>query len=570
LAACGGGDAGSPTDDGGVDGTNEASDDQSSTDASADTTEAASRDATPDAHDASPDTSDGGDDGSSDAGDAGDSGDDGSDSPPSDAFAADAGDATTQDSGDAGDAGDSGDAGDAGDSGILSWHPLVTQPTFSTDTALLLTDGTVMVHSADDASMWWRLAPDSFGQYGNGTWSQLASLPAGYAPTYFASAVLPDGRVLVEGGEYNGDGGNPVDTTLGALYDPVANTWTPIAPPTGWSTVGDAPGAVLANGVFMMGNATTAEEALFDAGALTWTTTGNGKADLNEEEGWTLLPSGQLLTIDCLNGTQSELYDPEAGAWTGAGSTTVTLVDQQEIGPAVLLPNGDVMATGATPHTAVLHAKTWSAGPDLPGSDAGQLVLGDAPAALLPNGNVLCIASPGLYQTGAHFLEYDGGTFAEVAGTPNAAADSNFFMRVLILPTGEVMVLDGTTDVELREPSGTPDPAWMPTLTTVPSTATRGTTYAIHGTQFNGLSQAMQYGDDAQMATNYPLVRITNNASGHVFYARTHDHSTMAVATGNQDVSTSFDVPMAAETGPSEIVVVANGIASMPAAITIQ
>ena len=45
--------------------------------------------------------------------------------------------------------------------------------------------------------------------------------------------------------------------------------------------------------------------------------------------------------------------------------------------------------------------------------------------------------------------------------------------------------------------------------------------------------------------TNYPLVRITNNNTGHVFYARTHDHSSMGVATGNMAVSTNFDVPSA-------------------------
>ncbi len=72
------------------------------------------------------------------------------------------------------------------------------------------------------------------------------------------------------------------------------------------------------------------------------------------------------------------------------------------------------------------------------------------------------------------------------------------------------------------------------------------------------------------MATNYPLVRITNNATGHVFYARTHDHSTMAIATGNALVFTTFDVPAAAETGASSIQVVANGIASKPKPITVQ
>jgi hypothetical protein len=33
------------------------------------------------------------------------------------------------------------------------------------------------------------------------------------------------------------------------------------------------------------------------------------------------------------------------------------------------------------------------------------------------------------------------------------------------------------------------------------------------------------YGDDHQAAANYLLVRITNNRTGHVFYSRTHDHT---------------------------------------------
>ena len=66
-----------------------------------------------------------------------------------------------------------------------------------------------------------------------------------------------------------------------------------------------------------------------------------------------------------------------------------------------------------------------------------------------------------------------------------------------------------------------------------------------------------------QQATNYPLVRITNRASGHVVYARTHDHSYMGVAPGAWS-STSFDVPASAEIGDSDLEVVANGIASAP------
>ena len=88
-----------------------------------------------------------------------------------------------------------------------SWTPLnhqpcsTGQPCFLPGSALLLTDGSVIVEGTFSGN-WYRLTPDNSGSYVNGTWSQLASLPAGYSPLYFASAVLPDGRVIVEGGEF--------------------------------------------------------------------------------------------------------------------------------------------------------------------------------------------------------------------------------------------------------------------------------------------------------------------------------------------------------------------------------
>ena len=98
---------------------------------------------------------------------------------------------------------------------------------------------------------------------------------------------------------------------------------------------------------------------------------------------------------------------------------------------------------------------------------------------------------------------------------------------------------------------------------------TRGKTFRLSGFNLNGLSQGAAYGDDAQAATNYPLVRITNRATGHVFYARTHDHSTMAVAYAGV-ASTQYDVPSGMETGLGDLVIVTNGIASAPIAVNVQ
>ena len=64
-------------------------------------------------------------------------------------------------------------------------------------------------------------------------------------------------------------------------------------------------------------------------------------------------------------------------------------------------------------------------------------------------------------------------------------------------------------------------------------------------------------------------MRITNKRTGHVFYTRAHDHSSMAVASGDL-VSTHFDAPATQERGASELVVVANGIPSAPVAVKVQ
>src|SRR5579885_2439196 len=130
-----------------------------------------------------------------------------------------------------------------------TWTKGTNAPPASVGAMLLLTDGRVLVHSEPNCngctgnySNWWTLTPDNTGSYVNGTWKQVASLPPGYSPLYMAEAVMIDGRVVIEGGEYNF--GSFAFTNLGAGYDPVANTWTMIDPPAGWGFIGDSPSAV--------------------------------------------------------------------------------------------------------------------------------------------------------------------------------------------------------------------------------------------------------------------------------------------------------------------------------------
>jgi hypothetical protein len=473
-----------------------------------------------------------------------------------------------------------------------AWVLLTNQPNpnLGLSNPLLLTDGTVIAHEACGSS-WWKLTPDQSGSYINGTWKSIASLPKGYGPLYFGSAVLPDGRVIMMGGEYNLEKGkcNGVHTNLGAIYDPTTNKWTSVKAPADWTTVGDASSVILGDGTYMQANCCTKESALLDAKTLKWTSTGTGKFDVNNEEGWNLLPDGTVLTVDAYvfqyspKGKNYEIYDPSTGAWKSGhpSGTLVQLWDSYpnsseasyEVGPAVLRPDGTVLATGATGapgepgHTSIYNTKTktWKAGPNLPDT----LDIADGPAALLPDGNVLVQASPGIFNPGSHFLVWDGTSFSDVtAGNKDAASVSSYEGNMLLLPTGEVLWTD-FGDVWVFQDGGTPNPEWEPKIASVPSTVERGKTYVISGYNFNGFSQGAAYGDDTQAATNYPLVRLTNKATGVVTYARTHDHSTMAIAY-TTEASTNFDVPKKIDTGLTEVQVVCNGIASAAVSVTVE
>lgn len=484
---------------------------------------------------------------------------------------------------------------------------LTNQPPEPGELTLLMTDGSIMMQAISDAGVFYRLTPDSEGGYVNGTWRQLSSPPAGYAPYAGSEVVLADGRVLFVGGEYNQNQYSlpfaPSGLTdMSAVYDPVSDHWTMIAAPAGVDYIGDVPAVVLPDGNYLFGSKLGRDMWRLDPASLTWTPVpATGKADDFAEEGWTLLPNGDLFTIDVGNPPHAEHYDPSAAQWYSDGGTPVRLTSASdsrtgltygpapaevvggisfgpgpagiyfppgEVGPALLLPDGRVFATGAAANGAMAHtaiytpgvlpedAGTFTAGPDFgSGDDAG-----DASAALLPSGHVLIATLSG------RFYEYDGAQMAVTATLPNDGGNTVYF--VLPLPNGQTLVTGGVT--QIYSSTGSANPAWAPTITAAPAMVARGSAYAISGTQFNGLSQAAAVGDELDAATNYPLVRITNTASGHVAYARTHNHSSMGVATGSTIVSTLFDVPANAESGASSLTVVANGISSAPHSVTVN
>ena len=391
----------------------------------------------------------------------------------------------------------------AGIASAQTWQPVKNVPNIGPGATALLTDGRVLVHdeSGNNGTWgdWWTLTPDNMGNYATGKWTKVASMPSSYGPLYFGSVVLTDGRYIVEGGEYNQ--GSPVWTTSGAIYDPAKNKWTSVNPPAGWGTIGDAQSVILNNGTYMQANCCDTEQAYFNPKTLGWKNiTGTGKTDRFDEEGWLLMPNGEVLTTDALNAPHYEIYNPKTRKWTTPGTVPVRLEDpnSEEIGPMVLRPDGTVFATGAAPagnagHTAIYNTKTaaWKKGPDFPKVNGVALACDDAPAALETNGKVLVMTGPPVFGSGAVFFEWNGTKLTKIAGPPNASGDAAFYGHLLELPNGQLLFSDFSVDVELFTPSGTYKAAWQPTITSVPATITHGQTYVVKGTQFNGLSQGL-------------------------------------------------------------------------------
>lgn len=463
-----------------------------------------------------------------------------------------------------------------------TWAVLTNQPPYPVDTLFLMTDGTVLANgdwSHGASQSWYKLAPDASGSYVNGAWTAMA---VSHVPRlYYASSVLIDGRLLVSGGAVSTTGryGRSNITTTEA-YDPILNVWTYINPPAYWTHVGDAPCCTLPDGTVLLGSIDNTNTAIYNPSTDTFSA-GPTKSDTtSSDESWALLPNNTVLVVESHNHPAAEKYLFSNSSFNSAGTVVADLVDPSlyRVGAAVVRPDGTAFCIGATnvtdiytmPTDPTTQTGTWTQGPALPSGLGAE----DAPAALLPDGNVLFTLGPtGTVNGPTTFFEFDGAHINQVSSTGDSTIDSSppYYGRMLVLPTGQVMYTCGTSgdrNVYVYTPSGSASPTWAPVITNVSATLQGGGTYTLQGEQLNGLSQGTFYGDDAAAATNYPLVRLTNTSTGGVVYCRTHDHSTMGIATGSAVESTSFDVPITVPTGTYDLAVVANGIASAPVTVS--
>ncbi len=457
-----------------------------------------------------------------------------------------------------------------------SWTSVTNPSPQAVGPMLTLRDGRILAHSDQNgnANVWYILSPDSKGSYANGSWAGPYAMQSGYSPYYFSKAQFLDGKtVIVEGGEYNN--GQAVWTTLGALgtYTP----WGPIVfaannPPTGWSRLGDAEADLMANGQYLQSNCCTNQTALY-CGPNCWTASGSVHQGNNDESGFTALPNGLVLTVDtksagsCGTTHGYELYNPGTGTWAcgGFGNLPTQLFNSgdEELGTGVLMYNGKVIQNGGNVVATNIYdpvADTWSVGPTPP---AG-LDQADGPSALEPNGKVLSMMSPGLFNSGCHFVEYDPGTntMALTVDSPQCPGDSSYEGHEMILPTGQIASVSFGSTIYLYNPASGVVNGVAPTIVGSANYVAQGSkNNVLYGKQLNGLSEDSFYGDDDQAASNYPLVQFTDVNNGNVWFAWTHDDSNHSIAPGNVSY-TKYDLNPAMPLGTYNMVVITNGIKS--------
>ncbi|MGA2244579.1 MAG: hypothetical protein ABSH48_06255 [Verrucomicrobiota bacterium] len=451
---------------------------------------------------------------------------------------------------------------------IGTWTALAHTAPAGIGVMLLLSDGTVMAQD-NGGNAWYRLIPDGNGSYVNGTWTNnIAAMHD--TRTFYSSEVLKNGQVFVAGGEY-GTGGAKAE-----VYDPAANGWT--LTPTAGVGFSDSESELLPGGNVLVAPVSWVPfpqwvTFIFNPGANAWTE-GPTNLEYQDEATWVKLPDDSIVTLDPFGYLSSERYIPALNQWIADAVPPAQIfsLPNNEIGPGFMLADGEAFFIGGTGRTLFYTPSgstspgNWTLGPVIPNGRVAQ----DAPGAMMNNGKIFFEASSASSHTPVYFYEYDpvANSFSatgspgngSVGSSLNTGSDNSY---MLDLPDGTVLYSYTSSQLYVYKPDGSPLAAGQPTIYSV-AWNTDGSLH-LTGTLFDGISKGADYGDDAQMGSNYPLVRFTDG-SGDVYYGRTYNWSSTSVQTGGEILTTEVTVPAAVFDFPGifSLQVVANGNASAP------
>jgi PKD repeat protein len=214
-----------------------------------------------------------------------------------------------------------------------------------------------------------------------------------------AAAMLPDGRVLVAGGDSNGG----LSTATAELYDAATGTF---APASSFLDARSAPGvATLADGRILAvggvrrtssGGLLLRSAEIYDPSSASWSLTAGsltGNTVTTYPTTVTLL-DGKVLVID---GTNSQVFDPA----TGLFSQAIGLTTRRSRATASLLPDGRVLLAGGqdSANVVLTSADIWNPATDMwTPTSAMATARTSASATRLADGRILVVG--GINSTG--------------------------------------------------------------------------------------------------------------------------------------------------------------------------
>jgi hypothetical protein len=269
---------------------------------------------------------------------------------------------------------------------------------------------------------------------GPNAWTPVG--PMSTAREEFSATLLPDGKVLMAGGQTLL--GNSLAGT--ELYDPATRSFSP----TG--SLHDArafPAAtLLRNGKVLIaggaaGDVNLSSAELYNPATGTWSLTTPMHASGYRLTS-TLLADGRVLVTGFTGTTTAEVYNPASATWTNTGPMTAS----QGFATATLLPDGEVLLAGGGTTTAELYnpaANGWAA------TGALKVAVQGAVAALLPDGKVLVAGgdtvSGGNALASAELYDPATGTWH----TARSMTTGRYGATATFLPDGHVLVTGGCT-----------------------------------------------------------------------------------------------------------------------------
>jgi hypothetical protein len=356
--------------------------------------------------------------------------------------------------------------------------------------SVALTNGTVMVLGGSTPNANTTASTEIFDPAANGGaggWTTIGAPGRSLATV----TLLPDGRVMLVGGQNERQGNDPTTTPATSqsvsrtthLYDPATGTWTD-GPPLATARYSHST-VLLTNGKLLVaggvgpqnigGRTSLASAEIYDPVANAWTPAGSMNVP-RVNFGMITLPNGKVLAIGGSSNSNNtpllattEIYDPDANTWayTSNGTAQTTLSEQKFHLSPILLSTGEVVVAGGStgggtsssavevfdpasqnwsPLTPLATARTQHFPVALPD---GKFVLlgGHVPNSLL--GGLAAAGAPGgvpgaleIYDTLAN-----GGQGATVP-TANAffKTEGRVNAGAAVLPSGKVLLAAGSLD----------------------------------------------------------------------------------------------------------------------------